>query len=283
MKYLSKILVAFTCIGFLAACEKDEKQVTLEQGTVPVLSSTVTSPSTLPMSFANKDNQVFRLNWTNPNYQFNIGASSQNVNYSLQMDTAGVSFGSANRINVGLVSDLSYTSTVGNLNDLLLNRLQLTAGRTYTLEIRVIASLPGNILPLTSNTLRYTVTPYAIPPKVDPPASGNLWVTGGATPASWMCGCPADLTNAAFTNQRFTRVNTTTFELTVNLTGGQSYLLIPNYGDWSDKYGYDGANNANNVDSDNFRRGGGDILAPATGRYKIVVDFQRGVFTLTRL
>nr|MBA2500941.1 hypothetical protein [Chitinophagaceae bacterium] len=68
------------------------------------------------------------------------------------------------------------------------------------------------------------------------------------------------------------------------LTGGGSYLFLPVYGSWSAKYGYVGANNANNVDGDDFKAEGGDMLAPpTTGNYKITVDFQRGKFNVTKL
>jgi hypothetical protein len=54
-------------------------------------------------------------------------------------------------------------------------------------------------------------------------------------------------------------------------------LFVPVYGDWGAKYGAVGANNSNNVNGDDFKANGGDLLAPsASGNYKIEVDFQRG-------
>jgi hypothetical protein len=70
----------------------------------------------------------------------------------------------------------------------------------------------------------------------------------------------------------------------IALNGGQSYLFVPLYGDWNAKYGGVGANNTNNVNGDDFRANGGDLLAPpVSGNYKIEVDFQRGKFTVTKL
>jgi len=286
MKYLSKIMLVAAVVITFWSCTKDENQLTVEGSTPPLLSSSVTSPSVLPLSFANKDNPIFNLSWTNPNYQFNTGVNSQSVSYSLQMDTTGKNFGSANRIEVGIVSNLNYTNTVGGLNDLLLNKLQLTAGRTYTLDIRVIASLSGSALPLTSNILKYTVTPYAIPPKVEPPVSGTLFITGAATPRSWMGGGDAPVTS-----QQFTRINSTTFELaSITLIGGAEYLLVPRYGNWSavapdpEKYGVVASTATVNPDTDDFRAGGNNFKSPAAGgNFRIRVDFQRGVFTVTRL
>jgi hypothetical protein len=90
--------------------------------------------------------------------------------------------------------------------------------------------------------------------------------------------------------QKFTQVTPTLYEITVNLNGGGSYLFVPRYGNWTavppdpEKYGGTGANNTNNVNGDDFKPLGGDLLAPpATGTYKIVVDFQKGKFTVTKL
>jgi hypothetical protein len=61
-------------------------------------------------------------------------------------------------------------------------------------------------------------------------------------------------------------------------------LFLPLNGDWGVKFGAIGGNNSNNVNEDDFRIGGGDLLAPAaSGNYKIEVDFQRGKFKLTKL
>ena len=79
-------------------------------------------------------------------------------------------------------------------------------------------------------------------------------------------------------------VSPTKFEITLPLTGGGSYLFLPVNGDWSAKYGALGANNTNNPNGDDFKPGGGDLIAPGvSGDYKIEVDFQRGKFTLTKL
>jgi hypothetical protein len=87
------------------------------------------------------------------------------------------------------------------------------------------------------------------------------------------------------TTQKFTQVSSTLYVLSsIHLNGGGSYLFVPLYGDWNNKYGGVGANNTNNVNGDDFKPGGGDLLAPAlTGDYKIEVDFQRGKFTVTKL
>ncbi len=277
MKRIAILLTAFLGI-LLSACEKDENKVFFEGGTEPVLTS---SASTISLSFANADQELMRLSWTNPNYRFNTGVSSQDVNYVVEIDVAGANFQSPNKQSVSISTDLSVAFTVGQFNDYLLNQLVLQPGVTRDIEIRVVASLGSlGAGSLASNTLTYSVTPYAIPPKVPPPASGTLYITGSATPANWMTGGDPEVTA-----QKFTKLSDTVFELaSINLTGDGSYLFVPVYGDWGAKYGFIGGGNENNVNGDDFKADGADMLAPAaSGAYKITVDFQRGKFTVTKL
>lgn len=262
----------------MVSCKKDENQVMFEGGTAPVLTA---STSTINLAFANADNQAVKLSWTNPEYRFNTGVSSQDVNYVVEIDLAGANFNSANKQSVAVSRDLTVAFTIAQFNDYLLNQLLLVPGQQRDVEVRVKASIGSTDAgTLYSNKLSYTVTPYAIPPKVTPPSSGKLFITGGATPASWMSGGDAELAS-----QRFTQVSATLYELaSIELTGDGSFLFVPVYGDWSHKYGGVGANNSNNVNGDDFKAEGGDLKAPAaTGKYKVVVDFQRGKYTLTKL
>jgi len=148
----------------------------------------------------------------------------------------------------------------------------------HQIEMRIISSIGGvEATKLISNKLTYTITPYAIPPKVDPPASGELYMVGSATPGGWNNPVPSPA-------QKFTKVSETLYELTVDISPGGSYLFLPVNGSWSAKYGFIGSNNTNNVNGDDFKAEGGDMLAPSTsGSHKIVVDFQRGKWTITKL
>jgi starch-binding outer membrane protein SusE/F len=278
MKNIFKSLLFITLAVTFFSCEKDENQVVYQGGTAPVLSAKST---TIPLSFANKDQTAIVLNWTNPNYKFTTGVSSQNVTYRLEIDTLGANFTNPKRQTFTVANDLGKTFTQNDFNDFLLNQLQLTPGVPHKIEIRVTATLgSNNSVPLSSNVLSYTVTPYAIPPKVAPPSTGKLFITGSATPASWQCGCG----EAELASQRFTQVSPTLYTLTINLNGGGSYLFLPQYGSWSAKYGAVAPNNTNNVNGDDFRDGGNDMKAPdASGLYRIEVDFQRGKFTVTKV
>lgn len=271
---LKTLLVLITAATLLNACKKEENEVTFEGGTAPVLSASSTS---LPLAFVNQDQTAITLNWTNPDYQFSTGLSSQNVTYTIEIDTVGANFTNPNKQTIAVSNDLSRTFTQGQFNDYLLNQLQLRPAAPHNIEIRVISTLLNKTVPLISNKLSFTVTPYAIPPKVAPPASGELFLVGNATPGGWNNPVPDPA-------QKFTRVSETLYELTVNITPGGSYLFLPVNGSWSAKYGFTGSNNANNVNGDDFKPEGGDMLAPTTsGSHKIVVDFQRGKWTITKL
>jgi starch-binding outer membrane protein SusE/F len=280
MKHITKILLLALSAFALWSCDKDEHKVYFEGGTAPVLTSTVTG--NIPMAFVNADKEALRVNWTNPDFGFTTGGSSQNVSYLLEIDTTGANFTNPNRQTIAISNNLSKTFTQSELNDYLLNQLLLVPEMSHNIEMRVKATIAG--APQTqvvSNVLKYTVVPYRIPPKVAPPASGELYIVGSATPGGdatgWNNPVPVP-------SQKFTRISPTLYELTIALNADKSYLFLPVNGSWDAKYGAMGGNNSNNPDGDDFKAGGGDLKAPAvSGTYKITVDFQRGKFTLTKI
>ena len=283
MKQIFKLLgVSLFFATTFSACEKDENKIFYEGGTAPTLSANVTT--TIPLSFVNKDAQAIKLDWTNPNYKFTTGLSSQDVFYKVEIDTTNAAgtinpaFTYSGKQTIAISKDLSLSITQGQFNDYLLNQLQLTTGSVHYVQIRVIASLVNNSASVMSNVLRYAVTPYAIPPKITPPASNKLFIVGNATPGGWNNPVPVP-------TQEFTKMSATLYQInSIPLTGGNFYLLLPVNGDWGAKYGAIGGNGSNNPDGDDFRPNGGDLIAPAaSGNYKIVIDFQRGKYTLTKL
>ena len=271
------LLSLFTIILF--SCKKDENKIFYEGGTAPVLTASVNT--NIPLSFDNKDKEGTKLSWTNPNYQFTTGISSQDVNYLIEIDTTGSDFSNPQRQSITVSKDLSKTFTQNEFNDFLLNQLVLKPGMSHHIEIRITSSLAGDNAKLASNVLKLTATPYAIPPKVTPPASGTLYITGDATPGNWQCACG----EPELTSQKFTQVSPTLYVLpSIALTGGKSYTFVPVYGSWSIKYSIKKKNDPALVNGGDFQVGGEDILAPAaSGNYKIEVDFQRGKFTVTKL
>lgn len=275
MKHIFKTLLAGFVIFGLWSCKKDENKVIFKGGTPPVLSSSV--KGTIPLTYATANEDALTLNWTNPEYQFNTGISSLNVSYNILIDTTD-NFSNPDLKTISVGSDLSKTFIQSEFNDILLNQLQLAPGVSHKINMRVDAFLTSTAGLLSSQTLSLDATPYAIPPKIQPPASGELFITGDATPGNWQCACG----EAPLLSQKFTKLSPTLFEITIALIGGKSYTFIPVYGDWGTKYSIATKNDPNEVMGGDFQVGGNDILAPAaSGTYKITVDFQRGKFTVT--
>lgn len=270
-------MLAYTVATFLLlpGCDKDENKIYLEGGTAPVLSATATAVSLTP---GTEDQQGIVFNWTNPDYMFTTGISSQDVNYTLEMDTLGANFSSANKYVTTISKELSKAYTKGELNNIMGNTMLVKTGRTYTFEVRINSVLgSADAAKLTSNVFKFTANPFTPPPKVTPPTTGKLYLVGDASPGGWANPVPVP-------SQEFTKISDTKFEITTTLTGGKSMLFLPLNGDWGDKYGWSGSNNNNNPDGDNLARGGGDIKVPdAGGNYKITVDFQLGKFSVTKL
>jgi hypothetical protein len=171
MKNMFKLFFSSLLLFIFSSCEKDENKIYFEGGTPPVLSSNLAA--TIPLSFANADKEAIKLSWTNPDYKFTTGVSSQDVNYLIEIDTTGANFTNPKRRTLAIANSLNKTITQGELNDYLLNTLELKPSMSHNIELRVTSSLIGNSIPLPSNVLKFAVTPYSIPPKVAPPASVN--------------------------------------------------------------------------------------------------------------
>jgi hypothetical protein len=276
---INKLLFLLCGAMMLVSCKKDENQIQFLGGTNPVLSANRTD--VIPLTFLTKDDEAVKFSWTNPDYKFTTGISSQDVNYTLEMDVAGASFSSPNVKRISISKDLTVSYTQNQINDIMLNQLGFSTGQQYSVEVRIVSALFNNNERLISNTLTFSATPYAIPPKVTPPGTspdysdGRLFLVGSASPGGWNNPVPVP-------TQEFTRISSTVYELTLQMNPG-SYLLLPINGFWGAKYGGLGSNNTNNPDGDDFKPEGGDLRSPTTsGTYKIVVDFQRGKFSLTR-
>jgi hypothetical protein len=270
---IQKTLYAALLVLLAVSCKKEENKIYFEGGTAPVLSST---SATIPvLSVATKANQALSLHWTNPNYNFTTGLSSQDVTYLLQIDKAGNNFTGPTKQEISISKDLSVNMTVAELNGYL-TKMELEADKPYDLEMRVISSIK-NTVALPSNVLKFVaVVPYE-DFAILPPASNELYIVGDATPGGWDNPVPAPA-------QKLTTVKKGLYEITVALNGGKSYLFLPVNGSWAAKYGGTGANNTNDPAGGTFKAEGGDLKAPAAnGNYKITVDFKLGKFTVTKI
>ena len=266
MRAIFNIFLLITGVtGLLNSCDKAEVLPFFENGTAPVLSASANAIAPLP---ADSNNVALTINWTHPKY----ATDSASIKYTIEIDSSGKNF--SNPFTKIVTGNLSASYIAKELNNMLLAR-GYAFNVPVDMDVRVTSSYANNNERLSSNILKIKMTPYKIPPKVALPAAGKLFIVGGATPGGWTNPVPAPA-------QELTRLNETTWGAILNLTGGQSYLLLPVNGDWGTKFGAIGANNSNNPTGDDFKLNGGDLIAPVTtGNYKILVDFQTGKFTVT--
>lgn len=167
MKNIAKLLLGSFLLMGIVSCDKEENQIMYMGGTNPVLSTTATAPIVLRKE--NRDQVGLVLNWTNPNYRFTTGVSSQDVTYLLQIDTVGGNFASPNKQEIAIAKDLGTRMTVKDLNTVL-GKMELRAGTAYNVQMRVRASLINGTVPLLSNVLTVRITPY-LDFAVEPPGT----------------------------------------------------------------------------------------------------------------
>ena len=274
----------FIVVGaaLFASCKKDEKIDYFLGGTAPVLSATVSG--TIPLSVANKAKVEVVFSWTNPNYNFTTGLSSQNVTYLMEIDTLGANFTNPNKVSINISPDLGISFVDSVLNSILSNQLLLATGVSHTIQIKVTASINSvAATKIESNTLQFTVTPWNPPPAIAPPPNGTLYIVGSAVGGGWSNPIPGG--NIA--SQQFSQVNPTLYQIaSIPIIGDGEYKLIGTNGSWNDQWSVQTEQPSGDPTTlgTNLFFNGANCRAPiVSGNYKIVVDFQHGKFTLTKL
>lgn len=271
MKNVIKLFFTmFFSAGLLVSCKKDENKVYFEGGTNPVLA--VSSAANLFLDSTKKNTIALTFNWSNPNYRFNTGVSSQNVNYILQVDTTGSNFTNPNIQETSIASDLSIAFTVKQVNTFL-NKLLLQRDVPHNIEFRVKSTINGTV-PLYSNVIKIVITPY-LDVAVPLPPTGDLYITGDGTPSGW--------TNNPPTAQKCTQLSLTEYTITMSFTSGKYYKFLSTLTQWQPQYG---GKDANGGDFSANMGGGSDpdaIPTPAVaGNYKVTLNFVTGKYTVVK-
>src|SRR5690242_14686785 len=220
MRHLLKIVAAlFAFVVLFYGCDKVEELPFYPPGNAPVLSSSAT---TIAPSPADSLQTAVIFSWTGPGY----ATDSNTVKYILQIDSAGRNFSQPATFTV--TGQRSDSILARDLNAVLVG-WGFSFGKSYEVDVRLISSYANNNEQYISNTLTLKMTPYAVPPKVEPPASGELFLVGNATAGGWSNPVPVPA-------QQFERIDSVTYGGVFELTGGGEYLLLPANGDWSHKY-----------------------------------------------
>ena len=277
MKNIFNILFCVVAIVvMLTSCEKDEHKIMLESSTAPVLTPSSTTP--IVLLGANKSNVALRFNWTNPGYKFTTGTSSQDVSYTLQVDTTGANFTNPRKQEVSISKDLSKEFTVKELNDFFgVTKMNLRVETPHNIEFRLMASLSGGAAPLFSNVVKIVITPY-LDVAVPLPTTESLWLTGDAAASGWAnpLGNPYDA------SQKFTKVSTTLYQLTLPMPGGGNYKILQDNGQWETQYHMITGGTWSGGDFEKKNSDPGFPGPPTAGTYKISVDFITGKYKVEK-
>ena len=271
-KYL---LAAFSLLVVFASCKKDENQIVFEGGTAPVLTSSSAATRTLVMADSVKPGVKFT--WTNPNYSFTTGVSSQDVTYVLEVDTAGTNFKGSRKQEISISKNLEVNYNVKELNAIL-SKMDLLENIPHNMEFRIKASLANGSVPLYSNVVKITITPY-LDVVVPIPTTGTLYITGSAMPSDW--------TNSPPAAQKFTKVSNTEYFIIVPLAPGKEYKFLSTLTQWQPQYGTTNGTGTELGGDIGYNLGSGSdpasIKTPAdAGPYKITVNFKTGRYTVVK-
>jgi hypothetical protein len=268
---LSKLFFAASAMILgSVACTKTATNVYHANGSAPVLSASVKTVAAAPADSLSK---VITFSWTNPKYS----TDSSTVKYVLEIDSSGRNFSKA--VSWILSGALNDSFTAKQINTVALG-FGFSFGVAYSMDVRLISSYANNNEQYTSNTITLQVTPYKIPPKIPPPA--NLYLVGDAVSiapgTAWTT--PVDTPY-----QKFTKIDSVTFGGIFNITGGNSYLLLPVANSFNTKYAVSDNSSPGVTAAGSFQTytsGGNNFPAPATsGWYKIVISFQTGTYSVT--
>lgn len=268
---LSKLFFISILAGLFSSCKKDENRIYFEGGTAPVL--TASSTSAMVLTGANASSQAIRFEWTNPDYMFTTGISSQDVLYVLQVDTVGANFTSPTMQEISVSRELGVAFTVKELNAVM-TKLEMLENIEHNIEFRLKASLANNTVPLFSNVIPIKITPYLDVVTPIPP-TGELYITGSGVPSDW--------TNSPPLAQKCVKVSNTEYNITIALSPGFQYKFLSNLGFWQPQYG---GSSATGGDIGYNMGGGSDpdaIPTPSVaGTYKITLNFKTGKYTVVK-
>lgn len=117
-------------------------------------------------------------------------------------------------------------------------------------------------------TAKYTVTLLTTSP-----VPTDLFIVGDATAGAWANPVPTP-------SQQFTQISNAEFQISLPMTGGKSYLMLPKNGDWGHKYGGT-SKTGGALLADNDVPGSNTPAPDASGNYLITVNFFSKQYTVT--
>jgi starch-binding outer membrane protein SusE/F len=269
-KLFKFLLLPGVAVFLFYSCKKDETLSVLKMGAAFTELSATTTTLVLDSTNAANTNAI-TLNWPAVNYGEKVA-----VTYTLQLDSINDNF--IKPVNISLGNNLSKSFSVLDFNNLVIS-LGLVPAVAGQIHARVISDvnqsngLVSSVPTVYSNILTLNVTPYSTKPTPKYPVPDNLYLVGDASPGGWNNPVPIP-------SQQFTKIDDNTFGMVIQLTGGNHYVLLPKNGDWSHKYSVPGTPDP--MQGEFVPDASKDIPAPpATGLYKIIIDFVKATYTVT--
>ena len=169
MKRLYKTVLLFTGILFLASCAEEERDPQIYLLKFPNISSPSGTKSYI-LEEAKAGDVMETYSWSKADFGFPAA-----ISYTLQFAEDGNKF--ATPMNIAVTQGLQYALTQGELNQMLLAK-NYTAGRQYSFEGRVKASVGEYAPPQYSQIFKFSVIPFET--KLPP-----LFLLGDATIDGW--------------------------------------------------------------------------------------------------
>lgn len=270
-------IIFLALIIMVSACESDLMQTIIGEGEEPMISA---SSSDVILIREDSANVALTVTWTDPQYLDDTSNGNVIGTYTVEV-SKNQSF--IDSKSYSFVNEFEKSFTVYSLNKVMLD-MEYEPDVVAPAYIRV-KSIFFTEDTLTSNVLNINVTPYTtvIPPTIAVP--DELWISGEALTTGW---------NSPFLpEQQFSKETETTFSITIDLIGGETYEMITDGtgSNWTPVYRIDPELDPASMvwggtfvwDGDGSDYGWGSKLfmsPPNDGTFKIIMDFQDATFTV---
>ncbi|TWR24310.1 SusF/SusE family outer membrane protein [Mucilaginibacter achroorhodeus] len=245
-KNITKFL-AFSCMAImlLASCKKDEVRTVAQTAKGGSLTVSTTTPA---LTKSNLSANAITLTGSAQSYGYSAAPT-----YTFQIAVKGTDFAKPTEVTLP-VGVFAKSYNVQDFNNLLLS-MNLPTGTPAQLEMRLKSSLSSSATEGTaySNVVTVTATPFALVSYIYVPGAYQGW-----NPPT------ADSLQSPTGNGVYTGI--------INFTAGNLDFKITPQKKWDVAYGSSGAGK--------ISTSGGNISAPAAGKYYFTVDLNNGTITM---
>lgn len=269
MKKILKLSLLSLLFVSITACSDDDKTIATANS-APVLISPEDGTNVV-LTEGLENNPAVTLVWNHGDYDV-----STEITYSVEVALGGTDFATPIPV-LPTTTNRFYTLTVGVLNDLAI-QAGITPFETGDLDVRVTSTLgTANAMPMVSNVLTITVTPFEAIVPVDP----KLFFVGA--PQAYY-GLNAWDNTTAIPMRYIGDGTTQVFEAYVKVNAGEGFKFIGQQGSWDNgNYGTIGGAQDGNLENSG---GSSDIKVAETdgaGLYYVQVDIDNLKYKVVKM